>query len=213
MSDNTREYEFSSNTIPPVKVRQRADIGHAGCVWDAALVLCAYLESAEGQGRIAGSSCIELGAGTAIVSITASVLGASLSISTDLPLAVALMQSNIDLNEVSASCRAEVLDWTNHNASAFSAKDFDWILCADCVYAPDMVGPILETIYSIGPIKGVIVSNERRDSESNAESERRFHESLCAAGYAPLKVPKSTLRREWRCDDIEVTVYLRTTSN
>ena len=207
--DSIREYEFSSESFSSAKVRQRADIGHAGFVWDAALVLCAYLESTDGRKRIVGSSCIELGAGTAIVSIAASILGASLSIATDLPSVVGFMQGNIDLNELPAQCRAEELDWINHSASTIKASEFDWILCADCVYAPDMVCPLLDTIFNIDPRKGVIISNEKRDSASNAESERRFYEGLCSAGYTPFKIQKKTLRPDWRCDDICVTVFCR----
>lgn len=53
-------------------------VGDVGCVvWDAALVLCKYLETGEfdKEKKLVGKTAIDLGSGTGAVGIVAAVLG------------------------------------------------------------------------------------------------------------------------------------------
>lgn len=57
------------------------EVGDVGCVvWDAAIVLAYYLETADftdekGQSRLSGKTVIELGAGTGLVGLQAATCG------------------------------------------------------------------------------------------------------------------------------------------
>ena len=208
MNEYLREYEFEDQSVPSVKVCQSPDFqfGFGSTVWDAALVLCAFLESPTGKDMIAGKACIELGAGTGIVSIAASVLGAGKSVATDIETCVPFIRQNIGLNVHSVNCSALGLDWTSDKSSVRDVS-FDWILCADCVYEPSSVTALIDTIETIAPAKGIVVSNERRDTPENARAEKLFIEAMYKAGYTGKAVHRDVLREEWRCDDIDVVVF------
>lgn len=64
-------YHFAGR---PVRIEQSwAQLGVAAVVWDAALVLCAYLEA--GSVDLRDRAVIELGAGTGLLGIVAALLG------------------------------------------------------------------------------------------------------------------------------------------
>jgi predicted nicotinamide N-methyase len=208
MNEYLREYEFEDESVQPVKVCQHpgTELGHGATVWDAGLVLCAFLESETGRKMIKDSAVIELGAGTGIAAITASVMGAAVSVATDLEVCVPFIRQNIGLNPHVSNCKAEVLDW---DKSEPSGEMYDWILCADCVYAPDTISGLTRTIEALNPSRGIIVSNERRGDESNALAEKTFIKAMYELGYAGKAVHKNVLRADWRCDDIDVIVFER----
>lgn len=211
MNEYVREYEFDNESIQPVKVCQHpgTEFGHGATVWDAGLVLCAFLESSVGSGMIRDASVIELGAGTGIAAIAASVMGAARSVATDLDACVPFIRQNIGLNPQAGTCTAEALDWNN---SSPNSDEFDWILCADCVYAPDTIVGLTKTIAALSPRRGVIVSNERREDESDAIAEKLFIHAMYELGYTGKAVHKEVIKADWRCDDIDVVVFEKTTS-
>ncbi|XP_019410167.1 PREDICTED: protein N-lysine methyltransferase METTL21A isoform X2 [Crocodylus porosus] len=64
-------YHFANHTI---EIKQNwKQLGVAAVVWDAAVVLCSYLET--GAMDLQERSVIELGAGTGLVGIVATLLG------------------------------------------------------------------------------------------------------------------------------------------
>ncbi|XP_045874751.1 protein N-lysine methyltransferase METTL21A isoform X2 [Meles meles] len=70
-------FSFANHTI---QIRQDwRQLGVAAVVWDAAVVLCTYLEM--GAVELRGCSAVELGAGTGLVGIVAALLGEMSSIS------------------------------------------------------------------------------------------------------------------------------------
>jgi 16S rRNA G966 N2-methylase RsmD len=212
MNEYLREYIFEDESIPVVKVCQNPSpqLGHAGTVWDAGLVLCAFLESAEGVKLIKDSKCIELGAGTGIVSLVAASRGATEVLVTDLSACVPFIRQNIGMNVLESSvCKAEVLDWNETSKADSFAHAFDWVLCADCVYDPSLVDGLIRTVLALNPKRGVIISNERREADSNASAERSFIKSLYEAGFAGKAVHKDVIRPDWRCEDIDVVVFTR----
>jgi predicted RNA methylase len=207
MNEYLREYEFDDPELGVAKVCQSPgpEYGLGSTVWDAALVLCAFLESAQGRELVKGTRVVELGAGTGIVSIVADKLGASSTLATDLPEYVPFIRQNIGMN-VGSECRAGPLDWKAHDALP---SEVDWVLCADCVYLSDTVDDLVATIVAINPKRGVIVSNEAREHDNNAEAERNFIKGLYAKGFSGKAVHRDVLKPEWRCDDIHVVVFER----
>ncbi|XP_078090094.1 protein N-lysine methyltransferase METTL21D isoform X2 [Mustelus asterias] len=120
-----------------LRIKQRS-AGDVGCVvWDAALVLAKYLETSafyrDGHHAFAGKSVVELGSGTGVVGLMASILGAHVIV-TDLEELQDLLNININDNKhlVTGSIQAKVLKWGE------SVKDLppepDYILVADCIY-------------------------------------------------------------------------------
>jgi predicted nicotinamide N-methyase len=108
-----REVLCSGKTL---KVKQLY-IGDVGCVvWDAALVLCRFLENQQyfPWEFWSGKSVVELGAGTGVVGLAAGTLGADVIV-TDLAECVTLMRSNIELNKdcITGRVTARSLVWYN----------------------------------------------------------------------------------------------------
>ena len=209
MNEYLREYEFDDPNMGTAKVCQSPgpEYGLGSTVWDAALVLCAFLESAQGRELVKGSRVVELGAGTGIVSIVADKVGASWTLATDLPEYVPFIWQNIGLN-IDSGCKAACLDWKSWESESIP-RDVDWVLCADCVYLTDTVDDLVETILAINPGRGIIVSNEAREHENNADAERSFIKGLYGRGFSGKAVHRDVLKPEWRCDDIHVVVFER----
>jgi predicted RNA methylase len=213
MNEYIREYEFDEElAIPPVKVCQSPDesLGHGATVWDAALVLCAFLESSVGRNLIGGTKCVELGAGTGIVALAADVLGAAESIATDQEICIPFLRQNIGLNSGS-KVKAEVLDWKSPDTNVTNC---DWILCADCVYDNSIVDDLVDSIARLNPKRGVIVSNEKRTEPENLDAEKKFIKGMYAqVGLVGKAVHPEVIRPEWRCEDIHVVVFERKSSS
>ena len=207
MNEYLREFEFEDPSLPVIRVCQNPLLGHAGTVWDAALVLCAFIESAQGRELIKDTKCVELGAGTAIVSIAAKTCGADKVVATDIGACVSFMKQNIGLNGhlESTTCSAQELDW--FKSETIYSERYDWILCADCVYAPETIDGLIKTIITLNPTKGIIVSNERREHESNSLAEKVFIQTLYDNGYSGKAVHRDVIRADWRCEDIDVVVF------
>lgn len=201
-----REYEFLDQSLSSVKVRQypEAEYGLGSTVWDAALVLCAFLESTVGREMIDSSICLELGSGTGIAAIVASVVGAKISIATDVVDCIPFIRQNIELN-CTSNCTATALDWAEDIQPLEAA--IDWILCADCVYEPRFVDNLIKTILSLSPHSGIIVSNERRTTPANSRAERDFAAAMQQHGFIIHTISRDILREDWRCEDIDVVVF------
>uniref|UniRef100_A0A2K5TN94 Methyltransferase like 21E, pseudo n=1 Tax=Macaca fascicularis TaxID=9541 RepID=A0A2K5TN94_MACFA len=70
---------------------------YGAVVWPSALVLCYFLETNAKQYNMVDKNVIEIGAGTGLVSIVASLLGAHVT-ATDLPELLGNLQYNISRN-------------------------------------------------------------------------------------------------------------------
>lgn len=208
MQEYLREYLLADHSAC-VKVCQSPDpsLGLGSTVWDAGLVLCAFLESDPGKDLIRHTSCLELGSGTGIVAIAASLLGTNTrAVASDVSACTSFIKQNIGLNPDSA-CTCIALDWDDREAARNLHAQFDWILCADCVYDPDNVEALTQTILALAPRRGLIVSNEVREAPGNAMAEKQFIQSMLKQGFVGRGVHKDVLRAEWRCDDIHVVVF------
>ncbi|KAM9631218.1 protein N-lysine methyltransferase METTL21A isoform 2-T3 [Morphnus guianensis] len=129
-------YRFASHTI-----RLRQDwrrLGVAAVVWDAAVVLCAYLET--GVIDLRDRSVIELGAGTGLLGIVATLL--------DRAAALEFLESNVQANlpsELRPRAVVKELTW-GKDLGNFPPGAFDFILGADIVYLEETFAELLQTL-------------------------------------------------------------------
>lgn len=96
--------------------------------------------------------------GTGLLSILFSPLVGRYTV-TDIPQLIPLIKKNISTNVPSTSASNIVvqdLDWIALQsappalrAKAFSFDDIDILLVADCVYHPNLVGPLVDTIHHL----------------------------------------------------------------
>ncbi|NXF00887.1 MT21A methyltransferase, partial [Smithornis capensis] len=160
-------FRFASRTIRLQQDWRR--LGVAAVVWDAAVVLCAYLEMAGIDLR--DRSVIELGAGTGLLGIVAtllehcipravlttwtaclshvllSCLGARVTL-TDREAALEFLESNVQANlpsELRPRAVVKELTW-GKDLDNFPPGAFDFILGADIVYLEETFAELLQTL-------------------------------------------------------------------
>ncbi|XP_020792261.1 LOW QUALITY PROTEIN: protein N-lysine methyltransferase METTL21A [Boleophthalmus pectinirostris] len=120
-------------------------LGVAAVVWDAAIVMCMYLEL--GRVELKGKTAIELGAGTGLVGIVAALLGAKVTITDRLP-ALDSLSTNVKSNlppDISELATVSELSW-GENLDRYPAGGFDLVLGADIVYLENTFVPLLKTM-------------------------------------------------------------------
>uniref|UniRef100_A0A8C9A569 Methyltransferase like 21E, pseudo n=1 Tax=Prolemur simus TaxID=1328070 RepID=A0A8C9A569_PROSS len=122
---------------------------YGAVVWPSALVLCYFLETNAKQYNMIDKNVIEIGAGTGLVSIVASLLGAHVT-ATDLPELLGNLQYNISRNTKMKSKhlpQVKELSWGVALDKNFprSSNNFDYILAADVVYAHPFLEELLVT--------------------------------------------------------------------
>ncbi|XP_053160983.1 protein-lysine methyltransferase METTL21E-like [Hemicordylus capensis] len=131
-----------------IKIIEATD-SYGAVVWPSALVLCYFLETNEKSYNLVDKNVIEIGAGTGLVSIVASLLGAHV-IATDLPEVLGNLQYNIVKN-TKTRCKHEPqvkeLFWGVNLEKNFprSLSQFDYILAADVVYHHPYLDELLLT--------------------------------------------------------------------
>ncbi|NXA06001.1 MT21A methyltransferase, partial [Sapayoa aenigma] len=150
-------FHFASRTIRLQQDWRR--LGVAAVVWDAAVVLCAYLEM-EGI-DLRDRSVIELGAGTGLLGIVATLLagakepvGALYSTCcarvtmTDREAALEFLESNVQANlpsELRPRAVVRELTW-GKDLDNFPPGAFDFVLGADIVYLEETFAELLQTL-------------------------------------------------------------------
>lgn len=115
---NFADGQFEVFSVPVfVKEKPNTGLGTGLTVWDGAVVLSKYLEYSGLP--ISGKSVLEVGAGTGLVGVVASVLGASHVVLTDLDYCLANLQETVEANKPNLKGRVETkeLDW-------FSPEEF-----------------------------------------------------------------------------------------
>ncbi|NXS32013.1 MT21A methyltransferase, partial [Pomatostomus ruficeps] len=151
-------FHFASRTIRLQQDWRR--LGVAAVVWDAAVVLCSYLEMESIDLR--DQSVIELGAGTGLLGIVVTLLGtkepagvralysthcARVTI-TDRAAALELLESNVQENlppELRPRAVVKELTW-GKDLDNFPPGAFDFILGADIVYLEETFAELLQTL-------------------------------------------------------------------
>ena len=141
--------------------------------WDGSIVLAKYLELH--PQLVVGKTVLELGSGTGLVGIAASLLGAEVSVLTDLNYTLANLVSNIKRNVAAEYSVGKVvarpLDWTNPDtyitpsdlSGDVKSVDRHWnvILGADVVWVEELVPPLVAALRSLsGPDTVVLLSHQ-----------------------------------------------------
>ncbi|KAM6418223.1 protein-lysine methyltransferase METTL21E-like isoform 2-T2 [Pluvialis apricaria] len=131
-----------------IRITEATDC-YGAVVWPSALVLCYFLETNSKQYNLVDKNVIEIGAGTGLVSIVASLLGALVT-ATDLPELLGNLQHNV-LQNTKLKCkhqpRVKELSWGIDLEKNFprSSCHFDYILAADVVYHHPFLDELLLT--------------------------------------------------------------------
>uniref|UniRef100_A0A3Q3XJP4 Uncharacterized protein n=1 Tax=Mola mola TaxID=94237 RepID=A0A3Q3XJP4_MOLML len=162
-------------------------IDYFGAVmWPGALALCYLLDDNRQRFNMQGKEVLELGAGTGLVSIVASLLGASVT-ATDLPELVRNLEANV-LRNTRGRCRhtpqVEALPWGHDLESTYptSVYHYDYVLAADVVYHHDFLDQLLATMkHFCRPGTTVIWANKVR-----FESDLTFLENFKKAFHTQL---------------------------
>ncbi|XP_061858006.1 protein N-lysine methyltransferase METTL21A isoform X7 [Colius striatus] len=197
-------YRFASHTIRLKQDWRR--LGVAAVVWDAAVVLCTYLEI--GGIDLRDQSVIELGAGTGLLGIVATLLalksssgellihillyhlGAHVTI-TDRAAALEFLESNVQANlpsEVRPRAVVKELTW-GKDLGNFPPGAFDFILGADIVYLEETFTELLQTLEHLCSEQTVILLSCRIRYERDHRFLKmlRGHFSVYEVHYDPSK--------------------------
>ncbi|XP_076011959.1 uncharacterized protein mettl21ca [Genypterus blacodes] len=159
---------------------------YGAVMWPAALALCSYLENNRELMDLQGKKVLELGAGTGLVTIVASLLGASVT-ATDLPDIQGNLRANV-MRNTRGQCRhtpqVDVLSWGYDVEDSHPKKLFhyDFVLAADVVYQHDFLSELLATMkHFCQPGTTLIWANKVRlesDLAFTKNFEKAFHTSL-----------------------------------
>ncbi|KAM3933573.1 protein-lysine methyltransferase METTL21E-like isoform 1-T2 [Leptodactylus fuscus] len=131
-----------------IKIVESTDL-YGATVWPSALVLCYFLEKHGNQLCIEDKNIIEIGSGTGLVAIVASLLGARVT-ATDLEELIGNLQYNVLKNTKMKSKhvpQVKQLIWGSDLEKKFpkNSLDFDYIFAADVVYNHPYLEELLET--------------------------------------------------------------------
>ncbi|XP_036397315.1 methyltransferase like 21e [Megalops cyprinoides] len=131
-----------------IRIKESTDC-YGAMLWPSALVLCHFLDTNQDQYNLTDKNIIELGAGTGLVTIVSSLLGAKVT-STDLPDVLGNLQYNVTRN-TRGRCRhrpcVTELIWGQDLEKRFprASCHFDYIMAADVVYAHPYLNELMDT--------------------------------------------------------------------
>ncbi|XP_065807878.1 protein N-lysine methyltransferase METTL21A isoform X2 [Labrus bergylta] len=126
LNNSSAHFRFANHDLS--LAQDWKNLGVAAVVWDAAVVMCMYLEL--GKVELKGKEVIELGAGTGLVGI------------------VAALMANVKANlppESQESVFVSELSW-GEGLERYPAGGFDLVLGADIIYLEDTFVPLLHTL-------------------------------------------------------------------
>jgi len=189
-------------------------------VYEAAACLAKYLESDEFElnrggaerATFSGRRVVELGAGTGVVGIMASYLGASVVV-TDLDSLVPLLDHNINQNNrmISAgtgSISARPLCWgTEPDADLFHPH---FLILANCIYYESSLEMLLETVLTLtsaGRSQTVILACYEERTKEIRELVCRWH-AMLDQYFTIHDVERDILDAKYRQDYIRVVKML-----
>eukprot|EP00940_MAST-03C_sp_MAST-3C-sp2_P003115 g3115.t1 len=192
----------------PAELRLDGDTGDN--VWDGSVVLAKFLEHAFPIDNIRGRNVIELGSGThGIAGLSASALGASSVLLTDLPYALSTLRSNVERQTWTSHVSVAALDWTRPLAlPKASPSSFDVILAADCVWLPDLVDPFVSTLRHLADLKTsdaavAFVALLAHQTRSRKTDEKLFR-ALEEKGFRTTELAQKKIPQAFRTDAIRV---------
>ncbi|KAF7659458.1 hypothetical protein LDENG_00297390 [Lucifuga dentata] len=171
--------------------------------WPAALALCSFLDDNRQLVNLQGKTVLELGAGTGLVTIVASLLGASVT-ATDLPVVLGNLRANV-MRNTRGRCRytpqVKVLSWGYdlENTYPTSAYHYDYVLAADVVYHHNFLNELLVTMkHFCQPGTTLIWANKVRFEDDLTFTEnfkKAFHTTLLVED-GDIKIFMATCRKK-----------------
>ncbi|XP_061743117.1 methyltransferase like 21e isoform X2 [Nerophis ophidion] len=184
-----------------IRIKESTDL-YGAVLWPSAMVLCHFLETNCDTYNLMDKNLIELGAGTGLVSIVSSLLGAKVT-STDLPDVLGNLQCNISRN-TKGRCKytplVTELVWGPDVEQRFphSTHCFDYILAADVVYAHPYLDQLLDTFTHLcqGNTQILWAMRFRLDAENTFVE--RFREGFHLEELYDLPSLSIKLYRAWR---------------
>uniref|UniRef100_UPI00398EBCB8 EEF1A lysine methyltransferase 3-like n=1 Tax=Pristiophorus japonicus TaxID=55135 RepID=UPI00398EBCB8 len=148
-------------------------LGISAVIWQPGIVLCQYFEME--QLNFSGKKVIELGSGTGIVGILATLLGGDVTL-TDQPIVLHQIEYNIASNipsDIIQRSKVSALSWGKDQEQF--PTDYDIILGSDIVYQPCEALPLIKTLQYLSNHKTVIYLSSRMYEPMGA---LEFHEKL-----------------------------------
>ncbi|XP_072351192.1 EEF1A lysine methyltransferase 3-like [Scyliorhinus torazame] len=150
-----------------------AEMGVSSYVWESGIVLCRYFEKE--NLNFTGKKLLELGSGTGIVGILATLLGGTVTM-TDQPEIMKQINNNISIN-IPFACRHRLntcaLNWGEDHTHF--ATDYDIILGSDIVYSSSSYPALLDTLrYFCNQRTTIYLASELRSGNGSLP----FHEMI-----------------------------------
>uniref|UniRef100_A0A8C4H236 Methyltransferase 21C, AARS1 lysine b n=1 Tax=Dicentrarchus labrax TaxID=13489 RepID=A0A8C4H236_DICLA len=133
-----------------ISIRESMDT-YGALIWPGAIALCQFLENNQQQMSLMDKAVLEIGAGTGLLSIVASLLGAWVT-ATDLPDILSNLTFNLLRNTKGRSRytpQVAALAWGQDLGRDFPYPfyHYDYVLAADVVYHHDCLEELLETMH------------------------------------------------------------------
>lgn len=158
-----------ARAAPPLSVLVDPREGCGGHLWQAALELCAHLDThpAWAERDFHGLRVLELGAGTGLAGMYAARRGATV-LCTDLAVMLPVLQANVDLNFARGG-NISVAEYCWGTDAARLGGPFDVVLAADCVYLEAAFEPLLASLAALvvpGRTTLLLSYQHRRKAES-----------------------------------------------
>lgn len=185
--------------------------------WEGALRLAEYL-TANPQ-VVRGRRVLELGAGAGLVGFVSAALGASNVELTDVDSDVLnLLRENSEINShqllADGLCIPQVsrLDWESVDVTEVNARKADLVLCADVVYDPSLVPPLVNVILMLlsGGAREVIIASTLR----HQTTVDLFTSSLLEAGVQSTRLALDNVPQVFfHEEDVVILLQLQLSSN
>ncbi|KAM9817129.1 methyltransferase like 21e [Neosynchiropus ocellatus] len=190
-----------------IRIKESTDL-YGAVLWPSAMVLCHFLEANQDKFNLIDHNVIELGAGTGLVTIVASLLGAKVT-STDLPDVLGNLQYNVTRNTKGNSKYVPLvteLIWGPEVAQRFprATHRFDYILAADVVYCHPYLQELLDTFDHLCQENTQILWAMRFRLDPENRFVERFRERFHLEVLYDLPSLSIKLYRGWRKDSKEV---------
>ncbi|XP_066510441.1 uncharacterized protein [Hoplias malabaricus] len=156
----------------------------------AALALCRFLDTASGRQKVKllDKSVLELGAGSGLVSIVATLLGGSVT-ATEVPEVLVNLRCNLNQNTTGHrrhEPQVAALSWGHELEQTFPRSEYhyDYVLAADVVYNHDFLDELLVTMHHFCQSGTTLIwANEIHypsDLGFTENFKKNFHTSLLA---------------------------------